>query len=72
MVERVETGGLMSFEYSGGERKKLGKKEQKEIKGAYDKYYERRVKEKRRKRIVWGVVIILLILILIFSLFFRG
>ncbi len=72
MAEGVETGGLMRFEYSKGERKRLGKKEKKEIEGAYDKYYERRTKEKKRKRIVWGVVIILLILILVFSLFFRG
>ena len=72
MAERVETGGLMRFDYSKGERKKLGKKEKKEIEGAYGKYYERRSKEKRRKRIVWSVVIILLVLILVFFLFFRG
>jgi len=72
MVERVETGGLMSFNYSKGESKKLGKSERKEIEGAYEKYYERKAEEKKKKRIVWGAVIILLILILVFSLFFRG
>lgn len=63
MVERVQTGGLMSFDYSlAGKRSGLSKEEKKEIADAYEKARERRRKEKIRKWVIIGVAVVLLVL----------
>ena len=66
MGERVETGGLMSFNYSKAEKSKLSKKDKAEFEKAYEKYYERKKREKRRKFFIVLLIIILLIAGLIF------
>ena len=62
MGERVETGGLMSFDYGRKKNPKLGDKKEKEINDAYEKYYERKKREKRNKIIIWMVIVLALIL----------
>ena len=69
MVERVETGGLMSFKYENQEKKTLNEADKKEIERGYDEYYERKRREKRNKIIVW-VFILLIILIIISAVVF--
>ena len=62
MVEKVNTGGVMSFDYSKAEKnKKLSKEQKDEIKKGYDAYYTRREKE-RRKRFFIILLIIVIIL----------
>ena len=60
-MERVETGGLMSFDYSKAEKGKLSHKEKVEFEKAYEKYYERKKRKKRRKFII--ILIVLLIVV---------
>jgi len=50
--ERVETGGLVSFDYGKKRSSKLSKSKEREIGLAYEKYYERRKREKRNKLII--------------------
>jgi cytoskeletal protein RodZ len=61
MGERVETGGLMSFDYSKSSTKKLSDKQKNEIEDGYGKYYERRRKEKRRRFILIILVIVVVV-----------
>jgi predicted nucleic acid-binding Zn ribbon protein len=68
MTERVETGGVKTFDYSKSERRELGQDKKKEISEAYGMYYERKKKEKRKKVIFW--IVISLILVLLGYLFF--
>ena len=72
MVEKVETGGVMSFNYSSKERTKLSGEKKKEIEEAYGKYYKRKSREKRNRIMKWGIVISLLLIVLVYFLFFRG
>ncbi len=60
MSERVETGGLMSFDYSEAESSKMSDEQKRDIVEAYKKYYERRKRE-RRKRFFIIVLIIVII-----------
>ena len=60
-MERVETGGLMSFDYSKSGKPKMKDEERVEIEGAYQKYYERKKKEKRTRLFIIILIIILLI-----------
>ena len=60
MVERVNTGGIMSFDYSKAENGKLNKEQKEDIERGYDEYYSRKEKERRKK-----FFIILLIIVLI-------
>jgi len=62
MGERVETGGLMSFDYSNEGQKKLSEQKRREIENEYEKYYERKRREIEKK-----FFIILLITILILT-----
>ena len=61
MSERVETGGLMSFDYSKAEKPKIGEEQKRDIAEAYEKYYERKEKE-RRRRFFMIVLIIIIVL----------
>ncbi len=67
MATRVQTGGTMSFEYSGKETAELDTKRKREIKEAYEKYYERRRrrKEKRNKMLFWTTIILIIIVIIV-------
>ncbi len=68
MAERVQTGGVMSFDYSSRRARKLSGEKKKEIKDAYGEYYERKKKERRNKIIGWGIAILLILAVLIFIL----
>ena len=70
MVERVSTGGTVSFDYKIAEEKKLSQKEKKEIDEAYERYYERKNEEKK-KGIIIGTIIALIIIALILFFVFR-
>ena len=61
MSERVETGGLMSFDYSKSGKPKMKEEERAEIEDAYEKYYKRKKREKRRKIFIIILIILLLI-----------
>ena len=70
MVERVETGGLMSFDYSKSRRSKLSLERKREIDKAYGRYWERKKKERRNKIMIF--IIIILVLLVLGAVFFRG
>jgi UDP-N-acetylmuramyl pentapeptide phosphotransferase/UDP-N-acetylglucosamine-1-phosphate transferase len=61
MAEDVSTGGLHRFRYEKGEAPKLSGEKKKEIHEAYEKYYERRARERRNKIIFWLIGILVLI-----------
>lgn len=62
MVEKVNTGGVMSFDYSKAEKSKLGSEQKKDIERGYEEYEKRKRRERRKK-----FIIILLIVIIIVS-----
>ena len=66
MVERVETGGMMSFDYSKSDHKKLDPKRKRFIGKGYEEYEERRRIEKRNSLIKWIAISLLLILLVLF------
>ena len=61
MVERVETGGLMSFDYSRSGGSKLDDDEKREIDEAYARAEERKQKERRNRIILWVVVALIVL-----------
>ena len=62
MVERVNTGGMISFDYSKSEKnKKLSKQQKEDIKRGYDTYYQRREKEKRKRFFIILLIVILVV-----------
>lgn len=62
MVEKVETGGLMRFDYSKREdEKRMSENQKQEIAEGYERYYERKRREKRRK---FFIIILIIIIIL--------
>ena len=61
MGERVETGGLMSFDYSKREIPKIGEEQKREIEGAYEEYYERKMREKKRKFFIIALIVIVVL-----------
>ncbi len=61
MVERVETGGLMRFDYSSSEQPKLGEERKREIEEAYERYYARRRREMRRKFFIILLIVVVII-----------
>jgi hypothetical protein len=61
MAETVSTGGVKQFVRPKGYGPKPTREYKMEIENAYDKYYERRRKERKNRIIVW-VVIALIIL----------
>jgi hypothetical protein len=62
MAERVSTGGNMQFHYQKGHRPETSKEYKLEIEEAYNKYYDRRRKERKNQIIFWIVVAILILL----------
>jgi len=71
MVERVSTGGLKSFDYKNKPRGKLDVERRKGIEEGYKKYYERKARERKARRIVW-VVAALIVLIVLAVVFLRS
>jgi len=63
MPERVNTGGVKSFDYSKLEKQNLSDKQRKEIRDAYAKAAERKAREKRNRIIIWIIVILVLIVL---------
>ncbi|MDP2628725.1 MAG: hypothetical protein Q8P15_02410 [Nanoarchaeota archaeon] len=67
MVEKVQTGGVMSFDYSNSKKKELDIDTKNEIEEAYIKASERKMREKKKRMILWIVVILVLILVGLFT-----
>lgn len=68
MAERVSTGGTREFIHDG-EKPSLSDEERNEIRGAYDKYYERRrIERKKRRNIIIAFAILIILIILFFVL----
>jgi len=67
-MERVETGGLMSFNYEKDNLSKLSEEQRREIKDAYRKADERRKRDKRNKIIFWIIAAIVILGIIGFIL----
>jgi len=65
MTEKVETGGLMSFRYSG-DRPKISESQREEIREAYEKHDERKRKERRNKIIGWILFLVLVSIVVYF------
>ena len=65
MSEQVVTGGLKTFNYGKDVELRLDDERKKDIKEAYDKYYQRKEVEKRKKRISWVLLIIVLLIALV-------
>ena len=61
MAEQVLTGGVKSFNYNKQAELKLDDERKKDIKEAYDKYYQRKENEKKKKRrnLIIAILIIL-------------
>jgi hypothetical protein len=71
MAENVSTGGLMKFRYGKNEKPKISEDLKRDIQDAYGKYYERKAKELRNKRMLWllaGLVILVALILLGWSL----
>ncbi len=60
-MERVNTGGMMSFDYSKAEKSKLNKEQREDIDKGYEEYYDRKDREKRKKFFIILLIIILII-----------
>ena len=70
MAEQVQTGGVMSFHYSGAHKpQRIPEKDKRDIDIAYARADERKRRE-RRNRVIGWIIAVLLALILLF-LFFR-
>ena len=64
MAEDVSTGGLMKFRYGKADKPKIDEGLKKEIEEAYGKYYERKAREEKRRKLLWrlaGLAILVLI-----------
>ncbi len=66
MAEEVQTGGLVKFKYGKNDKEKISEDLKREIKGGYARYYERKEREIRNKKIL--LIIIGLILLILFGL----
>lgn len=61
MVERVNTGGVMSFDYSKAREKRLNTEQKEEIERGYDEYYDRKDREKKKKFFIIVMIVILVL-----------
>ena len=66
MAERIETGGLMTFDYSQAEEGEVSEEDKKEIAEAYEKAEERKARAKKMKW-VWTLIAVLMIVLLVFG-----
>jgi len=60
MVETIETGGLMAFDYSSADTVEISEDDKKEIAEAYKKAEERKARAKKMKW-VWTLIAVLMI-----------
>lgn len=65
MAETVSTGGTKQFKYPKGYAPKPTKEYKLEIDEAYNKYYDRRKCERKRRIWIWIILAILVILVLL-------
>jgi len=65
MAEHVHTGGMMSFKY-GKNHPKIDKEYKEDIDEAYERYYERKNKEKRNRTILYAIIALIILLISVF------
>ena len=65
MAEQVLTGGVKSFSYNKQVELRLDDERKKDIKEAYNKYYERKENEKRNRKRNWILLIIGILIILV-------
>ncbi len=71
MAEQVLTGGVKSFSYNKEVELRLDDERKKDIREAYNKYYEKKENEKRNKRRNWTMLIIIILIILaLFGIWF--
>lgn len=63
MAEKVETGGLMSFDYNGKDGEELSEDRKRGIEEGYKKFEERTAREKKTRVIKWTIVGVVLVLI---------
>ena len=63
MVERVQTGGAMNFEYKKHESK-LKPAQKREIGEAYNLYYQRKKSEKKKRNILIIIIIVIILTML--------
>ena len=70
MVERVQTGGAVNFEYKNRNSPTLNLKQKKEIAEAYEQYHERKKSEKRKRNIL--IIIAVLVALIILFLILRA
>ncbi|MDO8508799.1 MAG: hypothetical protein Q7S27_03895 [Nanoarchaeota archaeon] len=61
MVERVNTGGAISFNYSKGEKSKLNKEQKEDIEKGYDEYYSRKERERKKRFFIILLIVILIV-----------
>jgi len=66
MVEKVETGGMVSFDYSNFEKGKLSDERKRSIGEGYEKYNDRKRRERRNR---WIVIIIIILIALVAGVF---
>lgn len=64
MVEQVQTGGLMKFDYRNVRQGELDSERKDAILHGYAKAYERKRKEKRSKIIFWLFLFLMILIIL--------
>jgi cytoskeletal protein RodZ len=69
MAEKVNTGGVMSFDYSKSGKQKLDENRKRDVEEAYLRADERKAKEKRNRTILW--IVLVLVLIFLGILFLR-
>tara|TARA_Y100000310_G_scaffold336250_1_gene420286 strand:- start:270 stop:482 length:213 start_codon:yes stop_codon:yes gene_type:complete len=61
MAERVQTGGVKSFDYSKRKQRKLVDSEKSEIRQAYMRAGERKQRERRNRILMWVIIALILI-----------
>ncbi|MBI3334372.1 hypothetical protein HYZ97_02710 [Candidatus Pacearchaeota archaeon] len=69
MAEEVSTGGLVKFKYSGEKTPSLSDERRREIRNAYLRAEERKIREKRNKALWW--ILIALVIIGVVIIFFN-
>ena len=72
MAEDVSTGGLMKFRYGKNDKPKIDEGLKREIEDAYGKYYDRKAREEKRRKLLWwlaGMIILIAIMFGTWKLF---
>ena len=65
MSEQVVTGGLKNFTYTKNVELKLDDERKRDIKEAYDKYYEKKETKERNRKRNWILLIVIVLIILV-------